>query len=62
MALGGPHTKFNIGGWGGGPHTTFETVDGGGPHTWDLPHPKTVKRVEAHTDEAGNVHITLHEK
>lgn len=58
---GAPHTKFTIGGGGGIPHTQFETEDGGIPHTWALPNPTTIRRVEAHTDSAGNVHLTLHE-
>lgn len=61
MAELGVHTKFRIAAAGGGSHTEFETEDGGGPHTWDLPNPATVKRVEAHTDKEGNVHLTLHE-
>jgi hypothetical protein len=57
---GSPHTKFTIAG-GGIPHTEFETVDGGIPHTMALANPTTIRRVEAHTDSAGNVHLTLHE-
>ena len=32
------------------------------PHTWTLPKPAKIKKVDVHTDEHGNHHVTLHEE